>query len=248
VSTDVAFVVAPFRSGSTAVWNVCRSIDNVTAFYEPLHEALPSLVGQPRAIDPTHDGVDEDYFAEYRTLDPAWLAVAHRAASEYAHTAMISSRARRALTAYVDGLASSTTGTTVFQFNRACLAIPTLAELWPDAPIIAVTRPIAERLRSARGHAGQSFDWYEARVMHELDPGVRTSAAVRVPRIATGLARFSPRWFQARAAIAQDQFERDAGNHADAVFEHCTLRNADLASRVVAALQLGAVGQPAEQS
>ncbi len=248
MTSNVAFIVAPFRSGSTAVWNACRSYEGVTAFYEPLHERLVSLVAQPREIDPTHEGVELDYFAEYRALDPAWLADAHHDVAPHAHGAMASSAARSALRAYVEGLAAVSDGPVVLQFNRACLAIPTLSTLWPAAPILAVTRPVEERLQSARAQESQSFDWYEACGMHWVDPGLRTKAAVAVPRVATTLARLSPNWFLEAARNVQARFEDDAGRYASAIFEHRTLRDDDLVARVGSILQLGSLGLPAVRS
>lgn len=223
--TGIVFVVAPFRSGSTAVWSACRTLQGVTAFYEPLHERLPTLVESPVDVDPSHEGVTDDYFAEYRGIDADWLRAAHAAAAAHSHTDLLASDARQDLRAYVDGLVAGVDGTAVLQFNRLCLAIPALAEMWPEATIIAVTRPAADRLASARDQAGQAFDWYEAKAMDGCASSLATKAMARVPRLATVAARSAPSWFRARATDAQARFEADAERHAFAVFEHASLRD-----------------------
>src|SRR5690348_9121883 len=62
------FITGRFRSGSTLLWNIFRSVPGCRAYYEPLNERRwfdPSRRGE--RIDRTHLGV-EDYWREYDGL------------------------------------------------------------------------------------------------------------------------------------------------------------------------------------
>ena len=65
------FITARFRSGSTFLWQLFKSIQGVTCYYEPLNEAAWFLLDKTTApLDQTHIGVD-DYRAEYDTCRAA---------------------------------------------------------------------------------------------------------------------------------------------------------------------------------
>jgi hypothetical protein len=66
--TDIVFITARFRTGSTLLWNLFRNTEGITAYYEPLNERRwfdPFRRGE--RIDATHRNVAE-YLREYQGL------------------------------------------------------------------------------------------------------------------------------------------------------------------------------------
>ena len=61
------FLTGRFRSGSTLLWNLLRQLDEVVAYYEPLHPKLLHYLRCPPKPQPRHFHV-ASYFDEYGAL------------------------------------------------------------------------------------------------------------------------------------------------------------------------------------
>ena len=66
---DIVFVTGRFRSGSTLLWNIFRSMGPATSYYEPFNERRWfDKLSRGTRVDSTHRGVS-DYWAEYEGLE-----------------------------------------------------------------------------------------------------------------------------------------------------------------------------------
>lgn len=72
--TDPIWIHAPWRAGSTYVWNTFRSCPEYLAFYEPFHESLETLTGTAVAHATAtswpsgHPPLDAPYYCEFEPL------------------------------------------------------------------------------------------------------------------------------------------------------------------------------------
>ncbi|MCP3853484.1 MAG: sulfotransferase [Actinomycetia bacterium] len=223
MTRDLILVVAPFRSGSTAVWSLLRRHDDITAYYEPLHERLPEFVAQPRPIDPTHLGVADDYFAEYRSPG-GWAearSIQERAAAA-SFTTFDDPVDREAMEAWISWLvASASTPKVVLQFNRLCLALPALREMLPGSLLVTLHRPARECWLSGRRHTDQAFSLYAAHYARNLPTA---STVERLAAQSTRGAELLDRVWPARGCRWFDgyhrQFDLDAARLSDLQIQH----------------------------
>jgi Sulfotransferase family len=136
--SDVIFITARFRTGSTLLWNLFRNIEGVTAYYEPLNERRwfdPSRRGE--RLDATHRNVAE-YWREYEGLEElgnyyqeTWIN----------HNLLMGPDAwDPLLKRYVEVLIDKARGRPVFQFNRIDFRLPWFRRNFPGATIVHLYR------------------------------------------------------------------------------------------------------------
>jgi hypothetical protein len=136
--TDLIFITARFRTGSTLLWNLFRNLDGFTAYYEPLNERRwfdPAHRGD--RIDPSHRQV-ADYWKEYEGL--AELGAYYREAWIDRHLLMGPAHWDPHLKRYVELLIEAARGRPVLQFNRVDFRLPWLRRNFPGARIVHLYR------------------------------------------------------------------------------------------------------------
>jgi Sulfotransferase family len=141
--SDIVFITARFRSGSTLLWNLFRHLDGVTAYYEPLNERQwfnPALRGE--RVDTTHKLV-EDYWQEYEGLEVLGQYYRQRWTSQ--NLLMDSSFWDSAMQRYIEILIEEATERPVLQFNRVDFRLPWLRHHFPCATIIHLYRHAREQ-------------------------------------------------------------------------------------------------------
>src|ERR1700761_4291616 len=73
-STQAVFLHTGYRTAGTWLWSCFRALDNVLAYYEPLHEMLASIDAATLASSTSsswrsgHPRLDAPYFAEFADL------------------------------------------------------------------------------------------------------------------------------------------------------------------------------------
>jgi hypothetical protein len=141
-SSDTAaipvFLTGRFRSGSTLLWNLFRSVPDCTSFYEPLNERRwfdPRARGE--RVDATHLGVEE-YWREYEGLERlgAWYQQEWTERNLY----MPESFWDPNLFAYVQALVQAAPHRAVLQFNRVDFRLPWLRRNFPTGRVIHMYR------------------------------------------------------------------------------------------------------------
>lgn len=136
--SDVVFITARFRSGSTLLWNLFRSRPGFTAYYEPFNERRwfdPASRGGH--TDPSHRDVD-DYWREYdgleeldRWWDPSW---------HDRHLFLPEGAWQPDMKRYLEVLIERAPARPVLQFNRMDLRLPWLRREFPNAAILHLVR------------------------------------------------------------------------------------------------------------
>jgi hypothetical protein len=136
--SDIVFVSARFRSGSTLLWNLFRNAPGFTAYYEPFNERRwfdPATRGSH--TDPTHRNVD-DYWREYQGLeelarwwDPSW---------HDRHLFLPAGAWQPDMKRFVEVLAERAPARPVLQFNRVDLRLPWLRREFPNATLLHLYR------------------------------------------------------------------------------------------------------------
>jgi hypothetical protein len=136
--SDLIFITARFRTGSTLLWNLFRNINGCTSYYEPLNERRwfdRSCRGD--RIDPTHRKV-EDYWTEYEGLQELGE---HYRESWIEHDLLMESGFWDPhLKRYVELLAEKARGRPVLQFNRIDFRLPWFRKTFPRSKIIHLYR------------------------------------------------------------------------------------------------------------
>ena len=140
------FITARFRSGSTFLWQIFRSIDGLTSYYEPLNERawfLPQSAEQ--GVDASHLGVT-DYRREYEGLtsleqyfDPNW---------SFRRIYMDARHDDPQLRNYIAALIRAAPGRPVLQFNRVDFRLAWLRANFPDAFLVHLIRNPREQWMS----------------------------------------------------------------------------------------------------
>lgn len=135
---NVVFVTSRFRSGSSVFWNVFRSQNSCTAYYEPFNERKwfnPATRGAK--VDASHLGIS-DYWSEYNGLqkleslyDESWIR-------ENLH--MDEQTFAPKMKAYIDTLIDNSKSTAVLQFNRIDFRLGWLKKNYPHARIVHLYR------------------------------------------------------------------------------------------------------------
>lgn len=132
------FVTGRFRSGSTLLWNIFRSIDGFTSYYEPFNERRWfDLEQRGNHTDSTHRGVSE-YWSEYKGLGE--LAHYYREDWIRHYLYMDEQAFDFDMKSYINGLVSRAEGRAVLQFNRADFRLGWLRANYPRARIVHIYR------------------------------------------------------------------------------------------------------------
>jgi hypothetical protein len=132
------FITGRFRSGSTLLWQLFRSMKGVTAYYEPFNQRRwfdPATRGTH--VDATHIHVS-DYWSEFngltqlgRLYDEAWTRrQLHMDAAAW----------NAPMQQYIQTLIDHASGRAVLQFNDVDLRLPWLRARFPDAEILHIYR------------------------------------------------------------------------------------------------------------
>jgi hypothetical protein len=136
--SDVIFITGRFRSGSTLLWNLFRSLPGMTAYYEPFNERRwfdPTVRGSH--VDPTHLNVD-DYWSEYDGLEI--LGRYFSGDWKFRHLYMPAHAWNPAMQRYIETLIARARGRPVLQFNEVDMRLPWLRARFPGAKILHVFR------------------------------------------------------------------------------------------------------------
>jgi hypothetical protein len=135
---DIIFITARFRSGSTLLWNLFRSLDGFASYYEPFNERRwfdPSKRGS--RIDPTHRKAEE-YWREYEGLSV--LGDYYRESWIRNNLYMDAGSWDPAMKRYVELMIEHSRGRPVLQFNRIDFRLPWFRHHFPKAKIIHLYR------------------------------------------------------------------------------------------------------------
>jgi hypothetical protein len=136
--SDIIFITARFRSGSTLLWNLFRNIEGVTSYYEPFNERRwfdKSTRGDK--IDATHKGVS-DYWTEYSDLEI--LQQYYQIEWIDQNLLMDSSFWAPEMKRFVEIMIEKAPGRPVLQFNRIDFRLPWFRYYFPNAKMIHLYR------------------------------------------------------------------------------------------------------------
>ena len=136
--TNMIFITARFRSGSTLLWNLFRNIKGCTAYYEPLNERRwfdPATRGE--RTDTTHRNVC-DYWKEYDGLGE--LGGYYKEEWIRRHLLMDENCWDPGLKRYVEILIEKAPGRPVLQFNRIDFRLPWFRRNFPGAKLVHLYR------------------------------------------------------------------------------------------------------------
>jgi len=132
------FITARFRSGSTLLWNLFRSVPGYRAFYEPCHDGLPQNIHN-RWTDETHQGVTS-YWSEYRPIVETVRRL-HRNEFGVARLYLEADDDYPEFEFYLRGLMDECGDSTpVLQFNRVDFRLPWLRRRFSQARIVHLER------------------------------------------------------------------------------------------------------------
>lgn len=136
--TDIVFITARFRTGSTLLWNLFRHVNGVTSYYEPLNERRwfdPLARGERK--DATHRKVEE-YWKEYEGLEE----LSHLYQESWIERDLLMGPDSWApqLKRYVEVLVERAKGRPVLQFNRIDFRLPWFRKYFPGAKIVHLYR------------------------------------------------------------------------------------------------------------
>ena len=135
---DIIFVTGRFRSGSTLLWNLFRSVPHVTAYYEPFNERR-WFDGAVRGthIDATHLNVS-DYWSEYDGLEELGRYFSEQ--WKFEHLYMTQHAWNPDMQRYIEILVERAPRRPVLQFNEVDMRLPWLRAKFPAAEILHVFR------------------------------------------------------------------------------------------------------------
>jgi hypothetical protein len=158
------FITGRFRSGSTLLWNLFRSIPECKAFYEPCNDLLLDHIDCNTPPQPSHVGVSS-YWDEYRPiLDD--LRNRHNIGFGFRNLYLEADDHFEEFEGYIRFLVESCgTLQPVLQFNRVDFRLPWLRKRFPDAAIIHLYRNPRDQWYSMV-HSLPQEKWF--------DPGVNT--------------------------------------------------------------------------
>jgi hypothetical protein len=165
------FITARFRSGSTLLWNIFRSVPQFTAYYEPLINEFPSQRGRARQhkVDPTHWGV-KDYHSEYSNIPG--LDDAFRIEWATKNLYMGSHFYDPVLEKYLRLLIENAKDRPVLQFNRVDFRLPWLRAKFPKAFILHLYRnPRDQWISMIKNdcYIPKEFDWDKTDLYPEIN-------------------------------------------------------------------------------
>lgn len=227
--TDPIWIHAPWRAGSTYVWNIFRSCPEYLAFYEPFHESLETLTttgvaGATAASWPSgHPPLEAPYYREFEPLlTPGGGVRGFEQAFSYSYY-FVNDEPLARQQAYLNGLvahARALRRRAVFGFCRSTGRAAWFRRHMPGVHI-ALTRDGLGLWRSAFGRSETHGDLY----------------FVTRPLVILLLSRRDPWIADYLAALNLDPLPRlgDAGE-AQRRAERLTARDPDLAMRAFAAV------------
>jgi hypothetical protein len=135
---DIIFITGRFRSGTTFLWNVFRSVPGITAYYEPFNERKwfdPALRGA--RVDATHKNVAE-YWKEYEGLED--LGNYYRLEWTDTNLYMGARFPDIGMRKYIERMVEHSPGRPVLQFNRVDFRLPWLKSQFPGAKLVHLYR------------------------------------------------------------------------------------------------------------
>src|SRR5581483_6518651 len=135
---DVVIITARFRSGSTMLWNLFRTTQDCTAYYEPFNERRwfdPATRGC--RTDPTHHGVEE-YWREYQGMEELGRYYCDSWISQ--NLFMSGDCWDPAMKLYVETLIDRAAGRPILQFNRIDFRLPWFRRHFPRAKLVHLYR------------------------------------------------------------------------------------------------------------
>jgi hypothetical protein len=135
---DIVFITGRFRSGTTFLWNVFRSVPGITAYYEPFNERRwfdPATRGT--RVDGSHKNV-ADYWAEYEGLEE--LSQYYRNEWIDTNLYMDEEMPDPGMRKYIERMVELAPGRPVLQFNRVDFRLPWLRRQFPGARLIHIFR------------------------------------------------------------------------------------------------------------
>lgn len=132
------FITGRFRSGSTLLWQLFRSMSGVTSYYEPFNQRRwfdPATRGTH--VDPTHINVT-NYWAEFDGLTQ--LGALYDEEWTRRQLYMDAGAWNAPMQQYIQTLIDHAPGRAVLQFNDVDLRLPWLRARFPDAEILHIYR------------------------------------------------------------------------------------------------------------
>ena len=135
---DIIFITGRFRSGTTFLWNIFRSIPGMTAYYEPFNERRwfdPAARGA--RVDATHKNVAE-YWKEYEGLED--IGNYYRLEWTDTNLYMDARFPDVGMRKYIERMVEHAAGRPVLQFNRVDFRLPWLKSQFPGAKIVHLYR------------------------------------------------------------------------------------------------------------
>ncbi|MBD3309035.1 sulfotransferase [candidate division KSB3 bacterium] len=145
---DIIFITGRFRSGSTLLWNIFRSIPGITAYYEPLNES-----SQKRRFTSRHQKnakheqtmaqkmrhtLVEDYDQEYQGLES--LAALYQETWIRNALYMDAGAYNPQMKQFITLLIEHAPGRPVLQFNRIDFRLPWIRQNFPHAKLLHIYR------------------------------------------------------------------------------------------------------------
>lgn len=135
---QAVFITARFRSGSTFLWNVFRSLEGVTAYYEPFNERRWfDHRSRGDTVDESHKLVSE-YWSEYAGLqglseyyDEGWIDKNLYMSPDHWNPNMKS---------FINLMIDKAEGLPILQFNRIDFRLPWIRQNFPGSRIIHLFR------------------------------------------------------------------------------------------------------------
>lgn len=149
-SSGPIFITARFRSGSTLLWNMFRSLAGHRAYYEPCHPNLLAHIQYTRPME-SHRGVTS-YWDEYLPLETD-LRTLHAAELGFDHLLLEADDEFGALERYLRFLINAAgADRAVLKFNRVDFRLPWLRARFPEALVVHLWRSPRESWVSTRRH------------------------------------------------------------------------------------------------
>jgi hypothetical protein len=136
--SDIVFITARFRSGSTLLWNLFRNLPSCTSYYEPFNERRwfdPSARGGH--TDPTHRQVS-DYWKEYEGLTE--LSALYRKEWHERDLYLPAGAWQPDMKRFIEILVEKAPRRPVLQFNRIDLRLPWIRHEFPNAEVLHLYR------------------------------------------------------------------------------------------------------------
>lgn len=146
----IIFFTSRFRSGSTMLWNIFRRLENVHAFYEPLHDELKTLIRFPGPVQAEHYFV-KSYFDDYASVSQAISL--HQSTFAFDRLYLESSDSHVELKNYLDALIAAVPDQTLgfFKFNRIDFRLGWIKKQYPQIPLLHLVRNPRDLWQSSLG-------------------------------------------------------------------------------------------------